>query len=115
MTAADPSPPAAPATPLHKLPPATIPVAASRMFTYPTRLASAWQPAVLEVHLPGYELSRPAVEIAARHGSTESLGIQHGRVFRRVFRRLAAPLPVADGAVYDARFETDGNIAHILT
>src|SRR5207248_9975836 len=100
---------------LKKAPAATIPVAASRMFTYPTRLASAWKPGILEVQLPGYELSRATLEIAARQGSTQSLGIRHGRFFRRFYRKVAAPLPVEDGAVYDARYETDGNIAHILT
>jgi hypothetical protein len=109
MNALEPTPP------VKTVAAANIPVAPSRMFTYPTRLASAWQPGILDIHLAGYELSRPEIALSARRGSTQSLGIPHGRFFRRFYRKMAAPLPVEDGAVYDARYETDGNIAHILT
>jgi hypothetical protein len=105
----------APVQPLKTLPAVTIPIAASRMFTYPTRLASAWKPGILEINCPGYTLERAPIALASRQGSTEALGIKHGRSFRRAFRKVAEPLKVEDGWVCDARYETDGNIAHLLT
>lgn len=41
-------------------------VAASKMFTYPTRLSSAWKPDIMEINLPEYQLKRADIEISIR-------------------------------------------------
>jgi hypothetical protein len=43
-----------------------ITVAASKMFTYPTRLTSAWKPDIMEINLPEDQLKRPDIEISIR-------------------------------------------------
>jgi hypothetical protein len=54
---------------LHNPP---ITVAASKMFTYPTRLASAWKPDIMEINLPEYQLKSSDIEISIRQESTRT-------------------------------------------
>lgn len=93
----------------------SIPVAASKMFTYPTRLASAWRAEMMEINLPGYQLERPAIEISVRKDSTRSLGINTRNIYQKIYEKYAAPLQMDDEYILDSRYETDGNIAHIIT
>ncbi|MEG3839975.1 glycosyltransferase family 61 protein [Microcoleus sp. herbarium14] len=93
----------------------SIPIAASKMFTYPTRLASAWKPDIMEINLPGYLLERPEVEIIVRQGSTRSIENNSGNIYQKIYRKLTAPMQVDGSYILDSRYETDGNIAHMMT
>jgi len=92
-----------------------IPVAPSKMFTYPTRLASAYEAGIMEINLPAYQLDRPEIEVTVRQSSTHSLGINNQNIYKRIYKRFAASIQMDEEYVYDSRYETDGNIAHILT
>ncbi len=92
-----------------------IPIAASKMFTYPSRLASAWKPDIMEINLPGYLLERPEVEIIVRQGSTRSIDKNSGNIYQKIYRKFTAPMQVDGSYILDSRYETDGNIAHMMT
>jgi capsular polysaccharide biosynthesis protein len=93
----------------------SIVVPESWIFAHPTRLTRAWEPRMLEIVHRGDTLHRPAIEVGLEHGSSKTLGIRTRNRVRRVFQRLAAPITYIDRPVLDARFETDNNIAHLLT
>ncbi len=97
-----------------KIPGRVVPVAPSKMFTYPTRLAAAWEPSIMEINLPGYQLNRDDIKITVHQGSTESLGIQTPNILKKIYKNLAAPIQMDEEYIYDSRYETDGNIAHII-
>jgi capsular polysaccharide biosynthesis protein len=89
-------------------------VAASKMFTYPTRLTSAWKPDIMEINLPEYQLKRPDIEISIRQESTRTVP-NRSNIYRKIYRKLAPPMQIDGEYILDSRYETDGNIAHILT
>jgi capsular polysaccharide biosynthesis protein len=86
-----------------------------KTFTYPTRLADAWQAKILEINEPASEIVRPEIEFATFQGSTRSLGIQPRNPLRRLYKRFAAPIQMAEEYILDTRYDIDGNLAHILT
>jgi hypothetical protein len=87
---------------------------ASKMFTYPTRLASAWQPSIMEINLPEQYKDSSEVETTVRQGSTRSLGIKYRNIYKTIYKTFTAPVQMDDEYIYDSRYETDGNIAHIV-
>ena len=91
-----------------------IAVAASKMFTYPTRLASAWKPDIMEINLPEYRLKSSDTEISIRQESTRTLP-NCSNIYRKIYRKLAPPMQIDGEYILDSRYETDGNIAHIMT
>src|SRR6266480_7709277 len=94
------------------IPAISIAVASSKIFTYPTRLADCWTPAIQEINIPAHHVTRSAIEIYIQEGSTRSLGIkQKEGVFRALYNKRLAPIQIDRGYVYDARYEFDGNIA----
>ena len=93
----------------------SIPIPASKMFTYPTRLASAWKPDIMEINLPEYLLERPSVEIIVRQGSTRSIENNSGNIYQKIYRKLTPPMLVDGSYILDSRYETDCNIAHMMT
>lgn len=97
-----------------KIPFKAITSAPAKMFTYPTRLASAWKPGVMEIDLPAEHKDGGEVEVTIRPGSTQSLGLKHGNAYKSLYRKFAAPIQLDGEYIYDARYETDGNIAHLL-
>jgi capsular polysaccharide biosynthesis protein len=97
------------------VPSKTITIAPSKMFTYPTRLASAWEPRIMEINLPEYQLDRPEIRLTVRQDSTQSLGIAESNFYKKLYKRFTAPIQMEEEYIYDARYDTDGNIAHILT
>lgn len=96
---------------LHNPP---IPVAASKMFTYPTRLVSAWKPRIMEINLPESQLKSSDIEISTRQESTRTVP-NNSNIYRKIYRKLAPPIQIDGEYILDSRYETDGNIAHILT
>ncbi len=100
------------------IPSTAISVAASKIFTYPTRLADSWTPAIQQIHLPGYEIIRPEIEIAVRAGSTRSLGIKRGnfpkRFIKNIYKGIMPHIQMTNEYIYDSRYEIDDNIAHVL-
>lgn len=97
------------------LPNQPIAVAASKMFTYPTRLASAWKPDIMEINLPEYELKRPDIEISIRQESTRTIPNNSSSFYQKMYRKFAPPMQIDGEYILDSRYETDGNIAHIMT
>lgn len=95
------------------IPGRVLTVAASKMFTYPTRLADFWTPEIMEVNVPSYQLDRPEVELTVRQGSTSSLNIPTGK-FEKISRKFTTPIQMGDEYIYDSRYDIDCNIAHIL-
>ena len=96
---------------LHNPP---ITVAASKRFTYPTRLASAWKPDIMEINLPEYQLTSSDTEISIRQESTRTVP-NSSNIYQKIYRKLAAPMQIDGEYILDSRYEIDGNIAHIMT
>jgi len=96
---------------LHNPP---ITVAASKMFTYPRRLANAWKPDIMEINLPEYQLKSSDTEISIRQESTRTVP-NSSNIYRKIYRKLAPPMQIDGEYILDSRYETDGNIAHIMT
>jgi len=96
---------------LHNPP---ITVAASRMFTYPTRLASAWKPDIMEINLRESQLKSSDTEISIRQESTRTIP-NSSNIYRKIYRKLAPPMQIDGEYILDSRYEIDGNIAHIIT
>jgi capsular polysaccharide biosynthesis protein len=96
---------------LHNPP---ITVAASKMFTYPTRLANAWKPDIMEINLPEDQLNSSDIEISIRQESTRTLP-NSSNIYGKIYRKLTAPMQIDGEYILDSRYEIDGNIAHIMT
>lgn len=97
------------------IPDISIPIAPAKMFTYPTRLAASWRADIMEINLPAYNLDKPKAEVAIFQGSTRSLKIKSRNIFKNIYRTLAAPIQMDNEYVFDSRYDTDRNIAHIIT
>jgi Glycosyltransferase 61 len=95
-------------------PESTVPVAPSKLFTFPTRLAGAWAAEGLEIHLPGYSLRRPALDLSVRTGTTKSQQIGFRNPPRYLYGKLAPQVSISGTHLFDARFDNDTNIAHVL-
>jgi len=95
-------------------PESTLVVAPSKLFTFPTRLADAWVPEGLEVHLPGYSLNRPPLVLSVRTGATNSQQTSFRNLARSLYAKVAPEISIPGTHLFDARFDTDGNIAHLL-
>ncbi|HAO10301.1 MAG TPA: hypothetical protein DCQ51_03750 [Planktothrix sp. UBA8407] len=93
----------------------TTTIPSSKIITYPTRLASAWRPKMMEINLPEYELQRPEIHVSVSPSSTRDLNIKPKNFYYKIYKQLTTPLKYEEGFIYDARYDTDGNIAHILT
>ena len=91
-----------------------ITVGLSKMFTYPTRLATAWKPEIMEINLPEYQLKRPDIEISIRQESTRNMPNCSSNIYQKIYRKFAPPMQVDGEYILDSRYEIDGNIAHIL-
>lgn len=92
-----------------------ISIALSKIFTYPTRLAGAWKASIMEINLPADQINSRKIEVNIRRGSTNYLGIKNRNIYKRIYKNLAKPIQVDDSCIYDSRYDTDGNIAHIIT
>lgn len=96
---------------LHNPP---ITVAPSKMFSYPTRLADAWKPDIMEINLPEYQIESSDTEISIRQESTRTVP-NSSNIYRKIYRKLAAPMQIDGEYILDSRYELDSNIAHIMT
>ena len=98
------------------LPARSVTIAASRIFTFPTRLADCWSPEGQEIFLPAALLDKAEIAIGFSHGSTVDGPIRSKNPRRIAVRRLGSWIEVPpDEYFFDARGETDGNMSHILT
>lgn len=61
----------------------TIP--SSKILTYPTRLASAWQPEIMEINLPECEIQRPEIYVSVSPGSTRDLKIKSKNFYYKIY------------------------------
>lgn len=101
------------------VPPGSISVAQSRVFTYPTRLADLYVAAIQEIDIPAHRVARPELRVTISEGSTE---LPNGALvkslrsrLKKLRKKLIDPVNLDDSCVYDCRYEVDdNNIAHIL-
>jgi len=89
-------------------------IAPSKIFTYPTRLANCWKAEIIEINLPGFQIDGGEIEVAVRQGSTASLGINPGKLHKKLYKQLTSPIEMNDEYIHDARYDVDTNMAHIL-
>jgi Glycosyltransferase 61 len=90
-------------------------IAPSKIFTYPTRLADAWTPRVMEISMPGQQLERAAIEITVRQGLTQPISSKTRNIFHGIATKKSAPIQMDDEYIYDSRYDPSANIAHILS
>jgi len=95
-------------------PESTLLVAPSKVFTFPTRLADAWVAQGLEIHLPGYCLSRPSLSLSVRTGVTNLRHFGLRTLPKYLYAKIAPAISVTGTPLFDTRCDTDGNIAHVL-
>ena len=96
------------------IPGGTIDLVAAKTFTYPTRLAHAWEPRILEIAHAAERLQRHVIQFSTRQDSTRSLNIRYRNPYKQLYKEFASPIQLNEGYIFDTRYETDGNIAHIL-
>jgi capsular polysaccharide biosynthesis protein len=93
-------------------------VPSSRMFAHPTRLLCAWEPRLMQIHLPESTKRSAAITIMVQQGVTQAANLDTGRSFRTIYKRLykrfMPPLRLEGSYVFDGRYETDQNIAHLV-
>lgn len=99
----------------QEIPSRVLTIAASKMFTYPTRLADAWNPRIMEINLPEHQLERHAIEITVRQGVTQSVNRKKRNILSGLNKKSASPIQMDDEYIYDSRYEPSANIAHILS
>ncbi|MFP5268838.1 glycosyltransferase family 61 protein [Coleofasciculus sp.] len=94
----------------------SIKVKESKIFTYPTRLVTFLQPEIMTHHLPAYQCDSKEIELTVHHGSTADIGVKMGgRLYKKIYRKLAPELKIDEEYIHDTRYEVDGNMAHVLT
>jgi hypothetical protein len=69
----------------------------------------------MEINLPKSQLKRPDIEISIRQESTRTVPNSSSNIYRKIYRKLAALMQIDGKYILDCRYETDGNIAHIMT
>ncbi len=90
----------------------------SMMFAYPTRLADLYTPDVERIYLPGHSSLDVEVTLSVRSGDTGprpagSLKLKAYQGMRKIMGRIST-LDYKDKFVFDCRFDTDKNIAHVI-
>lgn len=90
----------------------------SMMFAYPTRLADLYTPDVERIYLPGHNSADVDVTISVRTGDTgprpaRSLKLKAYQGVQKVMG-LISTLDCKDKFIFDCRFDTDKNIAHVI-
>lgn len=89
--------------------------APSRLFSHPSRVADAWAPSIETVLLGETAVPEHVFTVRVFEGSTASLGIKHWtRNPVRRYRRIRTEPIALDGLIFDARWETAGNVTHTL-
>ncbi len=99
----------------------TIDVPPSMRFTYPTRLANAGTASIMQIYMPGHKVNKPELKISIRPDSTQSLEIKPKkkyhpkRLYKILYKKITPLIQMEDEYIFDARYDVDGNMAHILT
>ncbi len=86
----------------------------SKVFTYPTRLAGAWEAQIVQLIMKSQHSQGCNLKVMSRFSSNHSDGIDLYSRRAKFLKRFTAPLQVTNGYVFDARYDTECNIAHIL-
>ncbi|WP_088890059.1 glycosyltransferase family 61 protein [Leptolyngbya ohadii] len=98
---------------LVQVPSRTAP--AGKVFTYPTRLVEAWSPQIMQFDLPTDRKEEEEVALEVKQGSTDLLRFNQPQSLKeRVRKALAQSIDLGDQYIYDSRYDTSGNIAHLL-
>ncbi|MGC1196381.1 MAG: glycosyltransferase family 61 protein, partial [Geitlerinemataceae cyanobacterium] len=84
------------------------------IFTYPTRLASAWKADILRIEIPSNVIQTPEIEIAVGSGTTRSTTFRFESFVKKAYRKVASPVSLSGQYIFDARQDTNSNMAHIL-
>jgi hypothetical protein len=69
----------------------------------------------MEINLPESQLKRPDLEISIRQELTRTVPNSSSNIYRKIYRKLASPMQIDGEYILDCRYETEGNIAHIMT
>jgi hypothetical protein len=69
----------------------------------------------MEINLAESQLKRPDLEISIRQELTRTVPNSSSNIYRKIYRKLAAPMQIDGESILDCRYETEGNIAHIMT
>jgi hypothetical protein len=100
------------------IPSAQIEIPASSMFTYPTRLSDTWMPAIQRVLLPQLQVRRPEIKFIGRSRSISTAGTSAsnliGSAFKRALQKVRPSIDIGSDYLFDARYDTDSNVAHVL-
>jgi len=86
-----------------------------KIFTHSTRLVEAYRPGVMEFDLPEDYKKEHNIEVATRQDSTNFFGFKHRNFLKALYQSKARPIAMENSNIFDSRYETDGNIAHIMT
>jgi Glycosyltransferase 61 len=88
------------------------------LFTYPTRTADIYTPQIEHIHLPQEDF--PAISVTIQVAIAQTAARQSGGMrwkTQRLWEKVASKTPTLECAekfVFDARMDTDKNIAHVL-
>ena len=85
---------------------------AAILFTHPSRVTDSWTPLPESVWLPPRQVSSGSIVIAVRPGKTRAHCIPLRPWNLKRILNTRRTLRLADRLVFDARFETDKNVAH---
>ena len=107
----------------------TLTIAQSKLFTYPNRLVNPHKASIMEINLPEDRIDDHQIELSTIQGSTRSLAFEVKSgvekkgslrtnlkdIYQTISKSRRSPLSVGKGLIFDARYDTDRNISHILS
>ncbi|ELR96548.1 DUF563 domain-containing protein [Gloeocapsa sp. PCC 73106] len=103
---------------INKIPGEILEVPAAKMFSYPTYLADAWTPRILQIYRPEYQSIQPGIEYQVVEGTTDSInyvGASKKEFLLKNYKKLTPPLKIEDDRVFfDARYIFQDNVAHMI-
>jgi hypothetical protein len=90
----------------------------SAIFTYPSHMADLYMAAIEQIHVPGKTVAplQTQIQVAPKHTGAKVNGSLAWKVYRgltNVFQTRPT-LELPDQYIFDARFDADSNISHIL-
>lgn len=69
----------------------------------------------MEINLPESQLKRPDIEISIRQELTRTVPNSNSNIYRKIYSKLPALMQIDGEYILDGRYETEGNIAQVMT
>jgi hypothetical protein len=69
----------------------------------------------MEINLPESQLKRPDIEISIRQELTRTVPNSSSNIYRKIYSKLPALMQIDGEYILDCRYETEGNIAEMMT